>query len=192
MPKLKTKSLSPKQLRFVSEYLVDLNATQAMIRAGYSKHSANADGPRMLVHAGIQAEIARRTQKLAERAELKAETVLRRLNNILTTNMQDFYDSDGRMIPINELPRDKADALASVKTLKTNIRSGDGVQEETLELKQWDVNRSAELAARIFGLVHDKPEPSTGSTIHVTVNFINANGNQTGGKAGGNGHGNGR
>ena len=51
--------LKPKQHRFVAEYLVDLNASQAAIRAGYSRKNANVNGPRLLANAGVAAAVAR-------------------------------------------------------------------------------------------------------------------------------------
>ncbi len=70
------KPLNPKQTRFVAEYLIDLNATQAAIRAGYSKRTAQEQGSRLLsnviVAAAVDAGIAKRAGKL----EITAEKVL--------------------------------------------------------------------------------------------------------------------
>jgi phage terminase small subunit len=68
--------LTPKQRRFVAEYLVDLNATQAAIRAGYSAKTANASGPRLLVNVGIAAAINAKQNKTLERVGLTAEKIL--------------------------------------------------------------------------------------------------------------------
>lgn len=61
--------LNPKQQRFVTEYLVDLNATQAAIRAGYSPKTANQTGPRLLVNVGIREAIADERAGLHQRAQ---------------------------------------------------------------------------------------------------------------------------
>lgn len=68
--------LNDKQRRFVAEYLIDLNATQAAIRAGYSVKTANQQGPRMLVNAGIQQAIAEGAGKRIAKAEITAQDVL--------------------------------------------------------------------------------------------------------------------
>ncbi|MBB3144924.1 hypothetical protein FHS21_001325 [Phyllobacterium trifolii] len=68
--------LNTKQERFVAEYLIDLNATQAAIRAGYSAKTANKAGPRMLVNVGIAAAIAEGAQKRVKKAEITAQDVL--------------------------------------------------------------------------------------------------------------------
>jgi len=76
------KPLTPKQQRFVEEYLVDLNATRAAIRAGYSEKTANVEGPKHLVKPGIAAAIKEKQDKLSKRTELTQEWVLERLKAI--------------------------------------------------------------------------------------------------------------
>lgn len=76
------KGLNPKQQRFVDEYLIDLNATQAAIRAGYSVKTANQIGPRLLVNVGVRAAVAKRQAKIAEKAGLTLQSHLDRLNEL--------------------------------------------------------------------------------------------------------------
>lgn len=71
--------LSPKRSRFVREYLRDQNATQAAIRAGYSRRSARQQGARLMANAAIRAAVERRSAKVAASAELSREKVLRDL-----------------------------------------------------------------------------------------------------------------
>lgn len=72
--------LTPKQSLFVKEYLVDLNATQAAIRAGYSKKTAKSIGQENLTKPDVAAEIERAKQKRTNKVEITAEYVLRRIN----------------------------------------------------------------------------------------------------------------
>ncbi len=74
-------ALTPKQERFVAEYLIDLNATQAAIRAGYSARTANEQGARLLAKASIKTAIQVLQAERANRVELTAEWVLTRLMN---------------------------------------------------------------------------------------------------------------
>lgn len=71
--------LNPKQQRFVAEYLTDLNATQAAIRAGYKADNADVTGPRLLGNVGVAAAIAAGQAKVAGVLDLTAESVLRNL-----------------------------------------------------------------------------------------------------------------
>lgn len=71
--------LTNKQARFVREYLVDLNAKQAAIRAGYSPRSAEVEGSRLLKHAKVSAAIARERREIANRTGITPERVLTEL-----------------------------------------------------------------------------------------------------------------
>ena len=69
-------TLNEKQQRFIDEYLVDLNATQAAIRAGYSAKTAKQQGSRLLTHADIQAAVTERQEQRAERVQVSQDYVL--------------------------------------------------------------------------------------------------------------------
>lgn len=106
----KAKSLTPKQQRFVAEYLIDLNATQAAIRSGYSEKTAKAIGFENLTKPAIAAEIAKRQVKMAEKLELSAEKVLRELEYLAFYDPADVVtcaDENGELIEIKS-PRDIA------------------------------------------------------------------------------------
>ncbi len=70
-------TLTDKQQRFVAEYLIDLNATQAAIRAGYSAKTANEQGSRLLANVSVAAAIQAAIKKRAERTQVDADYVLR-------------------------------------------------------------------------------------------------------------------
>jgi phage terminase small subunit len=69
-------ALNARQQRFVEEYLIDLNATQAAIRAGYSAATANSIGPKLLVNIGIQAALQSAQALRSERTQITADKVL--------------------------------------------------------------------------------------------------------------------
>lgn len=75
-------ALTPQQQRFVEEYLVDLNATQAAIRAGYSAETANQQGPRLLVNVGIGKAVADAMAQRSVRTRVTADRVLTELARI--------------------------------------------------------------------------------------------------------------
>ena len=74
-------TLNAKQQRFVLEYLKDLNATQAAIRAGYSKNTANEQGSRLLRNVSIKQAIAKKSAVVAEKQEISVEWVLEKLKS---------------------------------------------------------------------------------------------------------------
>ena len=71
--------MTPKQKRFVEEYLIDLNATQAAIRAGYSKKTANPQGARLLANVSIKAALKEAQEARSERTEITADDVIKGL-----------------------------------------------------------------------------------------------------------------
>lgn len=75
-------ALTPKQRRFVDEYLIDLNATQAAVRAKYSARTANEQGARLLANVSVQAAIQQRMKAREARTEITQDKVLRELAKI--------------------------------------------------------------------------------------------------------------
>lgn len=80
--------LTPKQQRFVQEYLIDLNGTQAAIRAGYSERTANEQASRLLAKINIKSALAERQKKIADKTELTAQWVLDQLRIVAKRCMQ--------------------------------------------------------------------------------------------------------
>jgi phage terminase small subunit len=133
--------LTPKQQRFCEEYLIDLNATQAAVRAGYSAKTANKVGPRALVNVGIQVEIQKLMVARSSRTEVTADNVVRELAKIGFSNIGEFmtWDRDGVELTSSAyLTPDQKAAVAEVK-VKKNIRhdpnSDSGAKIESVELK---------------------------------------------------------
>ena len=84
--------LTPKQARFCEEYLVDLNATQAAIRAGYSVESAGSIGSENLTKPEIRARIETAMAERSKRTGINADRVLRELGRIAFVNPKDVLD----------------------------------------------------------------------------------------------------
>lgn len=87
--------MTPKQQDFVKEYLVDLNATQAAIRAGYSERTASRIGPELLGKTCIQEAIQKERDSLAKRTEITQESIMADIEAIKRDAMQAVYDDDG-------------------------------------------------------------------------------------------------
>jgi phage terminase small subunit len=96
--------LTSKQQRFCAEYLIDLNATQAAIRAGYSARTANPQGPRLLGNPEIQAAIAAAMAERCEQTKIDATWLLKRLVAEAEADLADLYDEENRLKPVHEWP----------------------------------------------------------------------------------------
>lgn len=95
---------TPKQQRFVEEYLVDLNATKAAERAGYSPKTANEQAARLMARPEIQAAIADAMASRSERTQVDAAYVLQRLHDENEADLADLYDKTGALKPVHEWP----------------------------------------------------------------------------------------
>lgn len=82
------RGLNAKQAAFCREYLIDLNATQAAIRAGYAAKSADVEGSRLLVNAKVRSEIDRLKKERNERLQIKGDDVLRSIDEVVQRCMQ--------------------------------------------------------------------------------------------------------
>ena len=114
--------LTPKQARFVDEYLVDLNATQAAIRAGYSSKRADAMGHENLRKPEIAAALKERMDKRAERTQIDADWILKRLAQDATADVADLYDENGNLRPVHEWPMAwRTGLVAGIDTVQERI-----------------------------------------------------------------------
>lgn len=125
-------ALSLKHQRFVAEYLVDKNATQAAIRAGYSKRTARQQGARLLTNAVIAAAVAEKAEKQVEKLEITAERVLRELALLGFANMEDYMrvGTDGDpYLDFSALSRDQAAALTEITVEDFKDGRGDDARD---------------------------------------------------------------
>lgn len=86
--------LTPKQQRFVEEYIVDLNASAAARRAGYSARTAEQQGPRLLGNVEISAAIAQQRSRLSARAARTVDNVMADISRVRGDAMQMVVDPD--------------------------------------------------------------------------------------------------
>lgn len=148
-------ALTLKQERFIAEYLVDLNATQAAIRAGYSPDTAGKIGFENLQKPEITDEIAIAQAKQLGKTDLTASRVLEELRRLSFSNVQDLFDEFGNLRPIHTLTREQAACIASLEVVKKNAEAGDGQIDVIHKVKVWDKTRSLEMVAKHFKLLTD-------------------------------------
>jgi phage terminase small subunit len=151
--------LSPKQRRFVEEYLIDLNATQAAIRAGYSPKTADKQGSQLLANTRVSACIKMAMAERSKRTGITQDRVLEELAKIAFVNSDDFIDFDCGTVKSDAHRCDTA-AIAGVKVKTIPTENGDIVERE---VKLLDKVKALELAGKHTGLWDDK--------INVEVNI---------------------
>ena len=151
-------ALNDKQTRFVAEYLVDLNATQAAIRAGYSKKTAAQIAEKLLRKAEIAQAVSDRQGKKLARLDLKAEDVLRQLLQITQSDLRRLFDTEGNLLPVHDLPDDVAAALASVEVVARPTGDKARPVEYVHKFRLWDKNAALNTLAKHLGLLIDRHE----------------------------------
>jgi len=118
------KKLTAKQEKFVQEYLLDLNATQAAIRAGYSEKTAGSIGKENLQKPQIAEAIQKRRGKLAEKTEVTQERIVAELAKIGFSNLEDYLDvGENGLAQVNlkNVTRDQFAALSEVNVESTKV-----------------------------------------------------------------------
>lgn len=96
--------LTPKQERFVSEFMLDLNATQAAIRAGYSAKTARQAGTENLSKPAIAEAVAAAQAARVQRTQVDADWVLRRLHGEAMADLAEIFDDQGRLRQVSDWP----------------------------------------------------------------------------------------
>lgn len=150
-------NLTPKQQRFVEEYLIDLNATQAAIRAGYSEKTAKSIGQENLTKPDIQKAIEEAQNKRQEQTQIDAAYVLKRLVEIDQMDVLDIMDDQMKIRPVNEWPKVWRQYVVNLENLE--LSDGEGCFKK---IKWPDKVKNLELLGRhvSVGAFKDKVEHS--------------------------------
>lgn len=145
------RAMTRKQERFVEEYLVDLNATQAAIRAGYSPASAQQISSEMMSKPVVRARIDTAMAELSKRTGVSQERVIRELAKVAFVNPTDVIDFESAKL-LDSATSDDTAAIASVKVKTIPTADGMGVERE---IKVADKLKALELLGKHFGMFTD-------------------------------------
>lgn len=157
-------ALTPKQARFVAEYLVDLNATQAAIRAGYSPKTAYAIGGENLSKPEIADAIATEQAKRAIRVEVTQDEVLTEVLRVMRSDVRDFEITAAGTLVLREGAPD--DAWRAVSSVKQRMRlDAEGAVTHEVEFKLWDKIAAIKLAGQHIGMFKERVEHSGSVTL---------------------------
>jgi phage terminase small subunit len=165
--------MNAKVTRFVSEYLVDLNATQAAVRAGYSERTAHVQGSRLLKNAEVSAAVTAGMAERAERTAITQDRVLEELAVVGFSSVWDYHiDDDGNVtLDANARP-ESIRAVASIKRKRRTIPREDeaDIVEVETEIRLWDKPGVLRLAGQHLGMFTEKREitfPQGGGVLMV-------------------------
>ena len=145
--------MTKKQKLFVEEYLIDLNATQAAIRAGYSPDTAKEIGCENLTKPNIRACLDREMAERTKRTGVNADRVVQELAKIAFVNAVDVIDPKTATVKEDALSED----TAAIQSVKVKTFGDDGLERE---IKMADKLKALELLGKHMGMFKDKVELS--------------------------------
>ncbi|MBB3772514.1 phage terminase small subunit [Angulomicrobium tetraedrale] len=147
-------SLTARQQRFTEEYLIDLNATQAARRAGYSARTAADIGRQLLRKAPVAERIQAAMAQRSVRARVTQDRVLQEVARLAFLDIRKAFNVDGTLKPLHEMDDDTAAALAGLDAVEL---SQDGAPVGSLKkLKLADKKGALELLMRHMGMFNDR------------------------------------
>lgn len=155
--------MTKKQKRFVEEYLIDLNATQAAIRAGYSPHTAKDIGCENLAKPNIAAAISQAMAERSRRTGINQDRVLQELARIGFAKITDIVDPETAKIR----PDASDDDLACIQSIK--IKPNEFGTER--EVKLYDKKSALVDLGKHLGLFKDKLELNGDMDLNITIDY---------------------
>jgi phage terminase small subunit len=169
--------LTDKQRTFCEEYIIDLNATQAAIRAGYSEKTAGSIGDENLKKPEIQSYLSELMKARSERLEITSDMVLRELAKIGFSDIANYYEDGFKLKQLSELDKNKSGAVSQIKVTEIEIK---GVTTKTVELKLHDKLSALEKVSKHIGFfekdnTQKKSDIITPETLAQIANKINNN-----------------
>lgn len=157
--------LTPKQARFVEEYIIDLNAAAAARRAGYSQNRSDQIGFALLRKVEIQDAISASQKAISNRTGVTQERVIRELARIAFADPRDVLSWGAKGVTpreSSELSDDQAAAVAEVSETRTK----DG---GSMRVKMHSKTDALEKLCRHLGLYDEKPKTDDGQTVVVYI-----------------------
>ena len=156
--------LTEKQQRFVDEYLIDLNATQAAIRAGYSVKTADAIGCENLTKPNIQQAIAEHMAERSRRTGVNQDRIVLELARIAFVNIDDVVDTEtGKILP--NASRDDLACIEGIKYKESDNQFGGSVERE---VKVASKLKALELLGKHLGMWNDKLDVNVTAPIVIS------------------------
>lgn len=154
--------LTDKQACFVDEYLIDLNAAQAAMRAGYSPRSARNIAHELMHKPAIRDQIDAALADRSRRTGVNADRVLRELARIAFIDPVDLIDEDARIK--SEATRDDRAAIAGVRVKRSAGKDGESVDRE---VKLVDKNKALELLGKHLAMFSDRLQVDASAVVKI-------------------------
>lgn len=163
--------LTPRQQRFVDEYLIDSIGKQAAIRAGYSPKTAEAQASRLLSIAKVREAVDAAKIRQQDRLEIKADVILGELLRIARADLGAAFDDEGNLLPIKEIPEGTRRAISGIDV--EELFEGYGRERErvgtTKKIRFWDKVSALEKLGKHLKLFVDRVEHSASDDLAALI-----------------------
>jgi phage terminase small subunit len=163
-------ALTVRELRFCEEFVIDLHATRAAARAGYSRRTARTIGSRLLQKPHVATVIDQLIAERSERTRVTADRVVQELAVVAFSDMRDFAANEsGQMRLSAGAPSHAARAVAAIKRRRRT--DSEGITEATVEFRLWNKLEALRQLAPHVGLVTSRTE-LTGKAGDPIAHFV--------------------
>lgn len=148
---MKKRGIPPKRKRFAQEYIIDLNKTQAAIRAGYSKKTAYCQGQRLSKNVEVKKYIEKLIKARTERTKITQDKVLREMYHLGFSNIKNYIQaSTAGFISFKDMDKISEEDARAIEVIKVNLKQG------TIEFKLHSKTKTIEMMGRHLGMFIDK------------------------------------
>lgn len=162
--------MTDKQKRFCDEYLIDLNATQAAIRAGYKANKKNTFeviGYQLLQKTSVAEKIAQEMAERSKRTGINQDRVIQEIARIAFVNPQNLINTEDATVIDNA----SVDDLACIKSVKVKTMNGDKGYSEEREVQLNDKLKALELLGKHLGMFKDKIELDADMELNINIDY---------------------
>ena len=164
------RQLTEKQKLFVQEYLIDLNATQAAIRAGYKatkKNTFEVIGYQLLQKTSVAEQIQLAMAERSRRTGINQDRVIQELARIAFVNPQKVINSEDASVRADA----SEDDLACIQSVKVKTMDGEKGSSTEREVRLADKMRALELLGKHLGMFKEKIELDADMDLTITVDY---------------------
>ena len=157
--------LTAKQKAFCEEYIIDLNATQAAIRAGYSKKTSTVTACENLTKPNIQEYISLLKGNREERTKITQDMVVKELAKVAFGDIKNIFDDNDNLLPIHKLDNSTSATLSSIKVRRERGQDGQESLDTIEEYKTYDKMKALDMLGRHLGIFEkDNSQKPTNTT----------------------------
>jgi len=168
--------LTPRQRLFVQEYLIDLNAKQASIRAGYSPANAEFQGHQLINNPKVKQAIELAMYEREQRTKVTQDRVIEELAKIAFINPTDVVNSYDASLH-NGASREDTAAISSIRVRRIPSKDGMGIERE---IKLHDKIRALDLLGKHLGLFNDKLNITADAVVRIVDDLSDSKDDATG------------